>query len=59
SFKSSNIIKSLEMSKYDYSVPQEIVTCETTIEVNLPIPVPGYGDIVFTARAVEPIVGVE
>ncbi|MBZ0185616.1 MAG: hypothetical protein K8F91_05130 [Candidatus Obscuribacterales bacterium] len=26
SFKSSNIIKSLEMSKYDYSVPQEIVS---------------------------------
>lgn len=58
-FKSSSIIKSLDLTKFDYPGSKTSVTCETTIVVNVPIPVPGYDDIKFTARAVEPIVGVK
>jgi|GEM_PF-433208 len=57
-FKSSSIVKLLKLTKVDSDPKWQIsVTCETTMIVNVPIPVPGYGDIVFTGRATEPIVG--
>lgn len=57
SFKSSALVKSLTLSKYDYPASRDAVTCETKMVVALPVPIPGYDNITFLGRAVEPIVG--
>jgi hypothetical protein len=33
------------------------VTCQTRASVHLPVPFPGYSDLIFDAQDVEPIVG--
>jgi Flp pilus assembly protein TadG len=33
------------------------VTCFTEISLTLPVPIPGYGSVIFEAKDVEPIVG--
>ncbi len=32
------------------------VTCVTTMKVHLPVPFPGFSDLVFTAKDVEPVI---
>ena len=58
SFHSSTIISadSLQLSGFNYDSTKGYVTAQTTMQVHLPMPFPGYSDMTFRALASEPIV---
>jgi Flp pilus assembly protein TadG len=53
SFHKSSIIKNIDVN---LQWTTQTVVCETTIAVHLPVPFPGFSDLVFKARDVEPVV---
>lgn len=60
SFQASAIVKSLEISEFDYPAKGVgSVSVVTIMEVKLPVPVPGFAGYKFKAGDVEPIVGSE
>lgn len=56
SFKSSAIVSSIVLDNVDYPPSKDGVTVRTKMEVNLPVPFPGYSHVTFVAQDVEPIV---
>lgn len=54
SFHASGIITGLNFNM-DYT-PGDQVAVETKMNVHLPMPFPGYSDLLFVARDVEPVV---
>ncbi|MFN8550411.1 MAG: hypothetical protein U0103_02885 [Candidatus Obscuribacterales bacterium] len=56
SYRKNSIVKSIRMVTLDYDeVGHTIVAVQTELVVHLPVPVPGYSDIKFIAKDVEPI----
>ncbi len=51
-FHKSSIITDIGV---DLQYTAEQVTCETTMKVHLPVPFPGFSDLVFKAKDVEPV----
>jgi hypothetical protein len=56
SFHQSSIIESIEIEHFKYPQKKDKVTVQTKMKVRLPIPFPGYNDLTFMAKDVEPIV---
>ncbi|HEY9784468.1 MAG TPA: hypothetical protein V6D17_03630 [Candidatus Obscuribacterales bacterium] len=58
SVKSSALVKTfaLTIEMFDYPANRSVVTCKTKIVVHLPVPFPGLSEVVFMAKAAEPIV---
>ncbi len=58
SFHASAIVNqdSLLLSGFNYDSKKGSVTAQTTMQVHLPMPFPGYSDMTFRAQDVEPIV---
>ena len=57
-FQTSGIVKSLTLAGLDYT-PGETCTANTIMEVNLPVPLPGFSNMTFNGKATEPIVGMQ
>lgn len=57
-FQKSGIVKSLSLAGLDYA-PGETCTATTVMEVNLPVPLPGFSNMTFNGKATEPIVGMQ
>lgn len=55
-FRSSQIVKSITIDIFDYPASKDAVTCQTRMVVHLPVPFPGFSEIQFVAKDVEPIV---
>jgi len=53
--KPSPIINSLSIKELAYGA--DTVSCTTTIDIHLPMPFPGYTNLKFDAKDIEPIVG--
>lgn len=49
----SNVIKSIKLIDIDYN--KNSVSCTTEILVQLPVPFPGWSEVTFQARDVEPV----
>lgn len=58
-FRSSPIVKTLEIKAFKFPNSNNLtaVSCTTRMVVKLPVPFPGFDNITFVAKAVEPIVG--
>jgi len=52
-FRKSSIITNIDVV-LQWTPDQ--VTCETTMKVHLPVPFPGFSDLVFKAKDVEPVI---
>lgn len=56
-FTKSGIVKSLTIDDVIYNESKGTCTVTTIMAVNLPVPFPGFSQLTFNGRAVEPIVG--
>ncbi len=52
----SPLLNGITLQNLDYQANVS-VTCQTRASVHLPVPFPGYSDLIFDAQDVEPIVG--
>lgn len=54
SVQNSPIVKSIILDKFEYD--KDAVTVQTKMVVALPVPFPGYSEMSFVAKDVEPVV---
>jgi hypothetical protein len=53
--QNSSIVTSLSIATLDYPDANDSVTCQTIMQVRLPVPFPGISSITFKAKDSEPI----
>ncbi len=56
SFHSNAIVTSIALDNFNYSASKDGVAVQTRMEVQLPVPFPGYSHMTFLAKDIEPIV---